>query len=471
MVGPEGVDRFGYPKRNPSRIGFVALLHARKLDQIEAYITRLQSEFEADFRKEYWPRTALMSFSTGDPALTAIFDQWVAASPQSFVAVAARGFHYSGLGWRARGREVASELTREQTASYKHWFELAERDLQKAIELRPRLVAAHERLLIDLGMWGHKSDPRTMWLKRSLTACPECVSARRSYLHFLKPRWGGSYPKMKDFIEQTIPLRAKNPRLVVLETLPHLDRCDILHRKKKDYEAAELECQRAHDKAPSEWRPLYERSIVRMKQKRYDQALADVSRAIEREPQEEASRRQRAILLIHAKEYLAAARDVLIARRLAPFDSWITRVAWEAVKGVIYVGHQHFTATRDKAAIAAFNLGLQIVPGNPDLQKRLAFAQARGGMAELRKRVKAHPGDFELHRQLDYALASKRKFNEVVQMWNAFLERNPNHARAHYERAGAHRHLRHRRNMAIDLRKACELGLVVACKQARRMGI
>ena len=93
---------------------------------------------------------------------------------------------------------------------------------------------------------------------------------------------------------------------------------------------------------------------------------------------------------------------------------------------------------------------------------RLA-ATADGRIAELRLRVAADPDSFEAARDLDYALAGLGRFEEILPIWETYLARHPDDARAWYERGGTWSRLGKVDRAMADCRRACELGLDRAC--------
>jgi len=72
---------------------------------------------------------------------------------------------------------------------------------------------------------------------------------------------------------------------------------------------------------------------------------------------------------------------------------------------------------------------------------------------------------------LDYAFARERRFKEVVEMWDGYIERNPNEGRAYMERSGAYHHLGHKKASARDINQACDLEVKRACQIAFQMGV
>jgi len=90
-------------------------------------------------------------------------------------------------------------------------------------------------------------------------------------------------------------------------------------------------------------------------------------------------------------------------------------------------------------------------------------------MKALRAEVAAHPDDFELRRQLDFALASRRKFPDIIKMWDDFIAHHPGDARAYRERGGAYYQLHDHAHAKQNLLHACDMGDPRSCKLAKRL--
>ena len=94
----------------------------------------------------------------------------------------------------------------------------------------------------------------------------------------------------------------------------------------------------------------------------------------------------------------------------------------------------------------------------------------RGDALELlRAAVADHPDDFQAHRRLDHALASERRFDEVVTMWDGYLWLHPEDGRAYLERGGARYHLGQKDLAAVDAQRACDLGIAEGCQRAAQV--
>ena len=88
----------------------------------------------------------------------------------------------------------------------------------------------------------------------------------------------------------------------------------------------------------------------------------------------------------------------------------------------------------------------------------------------LQKLVDEAPDDYPIHIRLDGALAVQKRFPEIIRMWDAYIERHPDDARAYYERGGARKHAK-RADASDDLVRACELGMAEACNVVERFGL
>jgi hypothetical protein len=64
---------------------------------------------------------------------------------------------------------------------------------------------------------------------------------------------------------------------------------------------------------------------------------------------------------------------------------------------------------------------------------------------------------------------SAKQWEEIMRHWNVFLELEPDHAEAYFERSGTHYHNGDMQSAKADLQKACELGHQKACQQYEKV--
>lgn len=119
---------------------------------------------------------------------------WTVAFPNSYPAYVARGTYYRKLGEFSRGEDFkpADESAMEQD------FAIAEVDLERArwLSEKPYLAALG---LLNIARYRNDEDAAYGALQLGNLALPTNILLRARYQDHLKPRWGGTYAKMREF--------------------------------------------------------------------------------------------------------------------------------------------------------------------------------------------------------------------------------------------------------------------------------
>jgi tetratricopeptide (TPR) repeat protein len=463
LLGPDGVDSDGYPTRYVDRVGLRSLLVSHKYKELTSYFEQFEDAFEADPRKEYWPIDAGDSFASAEAELANELDAWVAATPGSFAPYFARGAHRHARMWAMRGAKYVSETPGSDMREMRRYADRALEDLDKAISLRPKLVAAM-RLEINVAMAAGPRERREDMRDRGLDACPPCFQLRAAFLVGQTPRWGGSYDAMDAFVK-TAPV-AKYPRLRALAGFADMDRAQLLRMDKK-YEDSLAALDRA-GAAGAYWSFLYERALDLDLLKRTAEALDALNRADALKPMEPDILVERAYVEREREDYLAAGKDLLMALRISPSNVDAKKdLAW-VLWGVVEAAQRLEKGGQHEAALQAAELGLELGPVDPHAHQvysaiALGDATTPERVAALQRRVSENPGDFRAVQQLDYALSRDRRFADILPLWTAYLALHPDDGRAHMERAGTYHQLGKAAEDHADLARACELGVSEGC--------
>lgn len=90
-------------------------------------------------------------------------------------------------------------------------------------------------------------------------------------------------------------------------------------------------------------------------------------------------------------------------------------------------------------------------------------------LADFQRVVALDDTNFTANQYADRIMSSQARWNEVIAMWTAFIQKNPASARAYFERGGTHFHYGDMAAALADATKACELQLAEACAQAARL--
>jgi len=438
FVGRPGAGADGYPQATADKRVPLRLLRARKFDSLEAWLNDLQAQFEADWHKEYWPMDALDAFGNPDPSLNPLLDEWVAAKPDSYMALAARGIHRAALGWYARGAKWACETPPGNFRRMAEQHAIAFPDLDDALAMHPGLLAVHRALI-----WIASANSAPLALRRrlldaALAQCPDCYQIRVAFTFTLRPRWGGTYAAMDAFAAES-ESRSTNPKMHTLAGFADIDRCDLVKRVPGRQAAALEACDHALSFGDT-LSALFERGLL-LEKSDPAAALADANRGLALRPQDTDALALRARLLAKKRDYLGHARDLALLRELDPVRKVSkASLAWAA---------QGLAADAGRARRA----------GRTDDQ-----------ITALERAIALDPDNLDNHLRLDDAFVHAGQLQRIPPLWRQYLKRHPRDARAHLELAGALHHLGREPEALTEADAACRLGEQTGCAIAARFG-
>ncbi len=465
IVGSTTPGPDGYAPAHVDKPALRSLLWHRKFADLTRDFEQLEDAFEADPRKEYWPADAGDAFASAEPSLAPKLDAWVAATPDSFAPYFARGTYEFAVAEAKRGMHWAKDTPAEDFKAMEAPLRAAERDLAKALALRPNLVAAMRWLI---GAAAHESDQaeKRKLVDRATTFCAECFQIRVAYLSDLRPRWGGSYTEMRVFAASA-PV-AKNARLRLLAGYPDLDRAELFAGA-NDYGGASkaIEDALAYGEGTDF---LVERARIRQGRKDWGAALADLDRANELRPQTPEILVLRANALTTQRRSYDAGVDLLDAVRITTTEPFAREVFPVVVNNLQYDGWQAHKAGHRDEALRFFDLAADLAPTDSALLHRRAWiilGTKDPDIPALQAAAAKSPDDLRLHQQLDYALSQKNRYAEIAAMWTEYIARHPDDATAYRERAGTYYHLGDSAKSRADAAEACELGDSEGCAHAR----
>jgi tetratricopeptide (TPR) repeat protein len=466
FVGREGVDAHGYPYRVPDQVALLQLLRLGRFDELDRFMTFYQDEFEADWHKEEWPDTALLAFYSADTEIASRLEQWVAAKPDSFAAWAARGNHHHKVAWHYRGDRFIKDTTPEQIKGMRDAAELARADFEKALQLRPKYLAAQDRLIQLANIVGDDEAERRHF-EASAVTCPTCFLPHETYLHALETRWGGSPAALLAHAEQAAKQADQNPRLTTLLGYAALDRC-ISGRLDKQWAAAHTACDEALGHG-NETSYLLEKAQILVTEEKYAEARPFIDRARDRSPQNRSLLRLGYISQSKDGDILKSARDLIVLRHLDPSAENVAKYVEYMVGKLRFDGQELNKAGKYVEAADYFALGLQLAPDDADMMQREALNQKSMGMEDVERQLAAAPDDFALHLRVDHGLAASGRFADVVAIWDRFIARHPTDPRPYVERAGAKWHRGLKEEAIADMQEACRLGMSKACGEVPKM--
>jgi len=90
-------------------------------------------------------------------------------------------------------------------------------------------------------------------------------------------------------------------------------------------------------------------------------------------------------------------------------------------------------------------------------------------LEDFRRAIELEPTNFQAHRGADRLLSQRQRWDEVLEMWNAYLARMPADAEAYFERGGANFHRGDLAAAQADAAHACRLGKAEGCVWEARL--
>ncbi len=82
---------------------------------------------------------------------------------------------------------------------------------------------------------------------------------------------------------------------------------------------------------------------------------------------------------------------------------------------------------------------------------------------DFRRVIELAPTHFEAHRSADRLLSQQQRWDEILEMWNAYLAQAPTDAEAYFERGGTNFHRGDLAAAQADAAQACRLGKAEGC--------
>lgn len=212
---PSAAGLLGYPAITVDKRVVRQLLLARSFDELDRMFTDLEVQVGERIQSEYAWVTANRAFATADSTLEEPLNAWVAASPASSHALAARATYLLARAWQRRGTNYIRETT---GAAIRAMNELAAQSAQDAMAALQRdstnLVGYGE--LIDVLQLSGDTEGASGVYQAGQRHFRGSYYLADTFMNLLEPRWGGSFEQMDRFASQVASDSGFNPRLATL---------------------------------------------------------------------------------------------------------------------------------------------------------------------------------------------------------------------------------------------------------------
>lgn len=452
--------------KSPDKLEILSALERGDHAGLEQRIGALQEQADRDPTAEVPVQVAFEAFGNSRPELEPLLVAWVKRSPRSYVAQMALATYYARAGWAARGGKYARETSSDRFAGMNRSFAKAIEGASAAIALHPTMAEAYS-LLINVAMARGEEEREAELVRRALQQVPKSFRVRRTVMQTLRPRWGGSYPAMQAFAEESQRHAKENPRLHALRGMVAWD-MGTLAVDDKNFGGAVLLFARALEAGPHD--EFYaSRADAYLRMHDPQKALADANQALLLHPQVADVLADRAQALGNAGHFEVAVADVELALKLAPEDDRVHYARDSLAGRLIHAGCDLETAGKYDEALARFDEAVRISPAKEEVYYRRGRTYIQKGKLDrakddLERAIDLNPRYFDAYRTLDWLLAKNGRWDDVIGRWNQFIALEPRNANAYLERAGSHRHKGDMRSALSDLKSACDLGNGNACQ-------
>ncbi len=425
---------------------------------VEQILSQLQKQARHNIANETEFVVSFRAFELNDITQLSLFDQWLNLSPNNYFARIAKARFYFQLGWTARGTKTVNNTSDAQFAKMKEYFLKTESELRRALAINPNSILPY-LMRIEMAGSENNQQQKQASLTQGLKINPNSYELRKTFMHYLQPRWGGSIEAMRIFAESAQFNAKKNPKLKLLLGAPDAAIARTAYDRKQYAKAiTKLNSASQFGKDPE---VFFWRAKAYYRQGKYPQALTDFNTSIRINPEIADYYRMRHFAFIKVAKFDKALSDIKKAALLEPNNSRNDDLVISAVgragksKGSLSDFDQKLMALDSKITAEPNNPHHYFKKGHYLLSSKLYLRSE----APLRQAIKMAPTQFEYYRAIDLALFKQRKLDVIIEFWDQYINLRPIDGRAYLERAGTYYHMRDYERSKVDAKKAMDLGI------------
>jgi len=257
-------------------------LQKNNYQQASANLKVLHENYEKDKTQESKLWWYLDCYVQNNLNIDKHLNDWIKNEPNDPFAYLARGIYFHNLAGKKRGDKWIHETSKQQINGFTYYSDLAISDLENVIKFRPKTQSAYWYLIeVENGKTGI-SNVVTAYFTQGQTLNTSSYVLMRHYLMSLRPRWGGSYKQMNEFIDKYSELIELHPDLNKLRGAIDEDIADLLLNKRQYNKALYYFNESlAYGEEPNAYNG---RAIAYYRLGNRSAALKDINRAIEIRP-------------------------------------------------------------------------------------------------------------------------------------------------------------------------------------------
>ncbi len=397
----------------------------------QAVIDRPEQEFELFF--------AYSTFEQVDDSMMVAIEHWAETRPSAYQAQLALGTNYIKMGWKIRGSGYSRSVKPEDMRTFTLWQKKALLPLHAALKQRPQHPIVWSQIInAECIVSGAKCiEKLAPAIEQQI---PNGYFAHSVLLNYMQPKWFGSTRMIRDYLRRTI-----QPKLGQAPYLSGLLAAEYSEAKAKAYDDKNYEMVKYFAEKQLETG----RSSDNLKTMYYAcMRLEDT---------------------VQAKEII---NELLTKHKFAATS--IREIVAHYTNLYRYKGDELYREGKLSDAIKQYDQALEMSPADTRVlewrsKAHLTLNHYAEAEADARVLMAVNPDYYEGFRQADYSLAYQKRWEDILLIWEDYLSRHPDDAKAYYERGGTYFQMHNYPASLQDVQKSCELGSEQACAWRDRL--
>jgi tetratricopeptide (TPR) repeat protein len=437
---------------------------------LNSKLDEYQSAYDRDYQEEDNLFDAFEAFSKIDAANDSLFIKWSYEYPEHYASYAAHAKYYCACARQARGRKWAIDKDQKEYKEMEHYYSLALQNSSEALKKNFRLDVCYA-IMVEIGSATDDEGMINKSLADALKNHPYSYRMRLKYLQTMTPRLGGSYEKMKAFIDSCARFVAFNPKLKELSASVPAEKGSIFSYLGKYADAVKMYTEAL--KYSQDHSIYADRGDAFAHLHDFVNALNDYTQALELSPNnpDYLNRKAQAVAnqnsissTRNAQSFVQREDSRNEGNQNLSLITDITQANEHQEKGSKFASSGNY-----EEAIKEYNEVIRILPYKhiPYFNRALCYSQLHNDDAALQDflRVAELKPDFTgTYPRLITIYANRGMYDDALNYANKWVSLEPNNGEPLFNRAKIHERKGSNIDALNDMKQACDLGYNQACR-------
>jgi len=446
------------------------LFQHQAFKSLNSKLEEYQSAYDKDYEEENTVYDAFDIFSKVDTAFESRLQRWIQEYPDSYVPYVARAKYYCARAQKARGRKWVTNKDQKEFKDMEHDYSLALLDIDEALKKNGQLDLCYA-MVIEIGAMTGNDEVKSKALSRALTHHPYAYRVRLKYVQALTPRLGGSYEKMKTYIDSSESFAEFNPKMKELSASIPADKGNYFYYLGKYGEALKMFTEAL---TYSKYHSYYaDRGDAYVQMHDYVHALSDYDRALELSPDDPEYVSRKANAIASQTNFNNSIRAIQNTQRYYPREDGNRGQSLIDEKtqanNHLEKGMKFARAGQLKEAIAEYNEAVRIVPYDysPYFNRGVCYSQLHDddeALQDFLRVIELKPDHKNTYLRMTTIYTNRRMYDDALTSINKMILLDPENGEALFIRAKIYGKKGSNIQSLQDARQACDLGCQEACR-------